>query len=91
MLPFFRDFFHQYNFYLQPFYFVIAWGLFGLLILSLVTTIRDIGKSTKTMHQIPCTECSYFTNNYYLKCTLRPSIANTELAIDCPDFMIRKS
>jgi RNA polymerase subunit RPABC4/transcription elongation factor Spt4 len=38
------------------------------------------------MHQIPCHNCQFFTNNYRLKCTVHPSIANTEEAIDCSDY-----
>jgi hypothetical protein len=38
------------------------------------------------MHEIPCSECKFFTNNHRLKCTVRPTIANTEEAIDCSDY-----
>ncbi|WP_315862613.1 hypothetical protein [Geminocystis sp. NIES-3708] len=43
------------------------------------------------MHKIPCSRCQYFTNNYRLKCTLQPLIANTESAIDCSDFIHREN
>jgi hypothetical protein len=38
------------------------------------------------MHQIPCTGCQFFTDDYRLKCTVHPSKANTEEAIHCCDF-----
>jgi hypothetical protein len=40
----------------------------------------------KTMHQIPCARCRYFTNDYRLKCSVHPQIANTEGAINCRDY-----
>ncbi|HEY9823404.1 MAG TPA: hypothetical protein V6D35_21935 [Candidatus Sericytochromatia bacterium] len=42
--------------------------------------------TAKRMHQIPCTGCQFFTNDYHLKCTVRPSIANSEEAINCSDY-----
>jgi hypothetical protein len=39
------------------------------------------------MHQIPCSRCGFFTNNYRLKCTVHPLAANTEAAIDCTDYL----
>ncbi|WAL59781.1 hypothetical protein [Thermocoleostomius sinensis] len=38
------------------------------------------------MHKIPCAKCQFFTGNYQLKCTVHPSIALSEAAIDCPDY-----
>lgn len=91
MLPIVTDFLDHLNPYLQPFYFLIAWLLVLIVILSTIGIIRDIRKRAIIMHQIPCSDCRYFTNNYYLKCPLQPKIANTELAINCPDFCQEKS
>lgn len=57
--------------------------LFGWSFLSLIleTVVR-----AKEMHQIPCTKCRFFTGDYRLKCTVKPSTANTEQAIGCLDF-----
>ncbi|MEP0748961.1 hypothetical protein [Coleofasciculus sp. FACHB-125] len=38
------------------------------------------------MHSVPCTNCRYFTGDYRLKCTVQPSIAQTEEAINCSDY-----
>ena len=38
------------------------------------------------LHKIPCSNCSYFTGDYRLKCTVRPFEALSEQAIDCLDF-----
>ena len=53
---------------------------------SLTSCIMDVVAQTKKMHSIPCTKCRFFTGDYRLKCTANPSIANTEQAIDCPDY-----
>ncbi|MEA5627429.1 hypothetical protein [Nostoc sp. UHCC 0251] len=71
---------------LIPICFVVAWTVTILVVLSLWTAARDSVATAKQMHQIPCTGCQFFTDNYRLKCTVRPSIANTEEAIHCLDY-----
>ncbi|WP_375511005.1 hypothetical protein [uncultured Nostoc sp.] len=71
---------------LVPICFVVAWTVTILAVLSLWTAARDSMTTAKQMHQIPCSGCQFFTDNYRLKCTVRPSIANTEEAIDCLDY-----
>ncbi|MEH1829625.1 MAG: hypothetical protein V7L22_30530 [Nostoc sp.] len=71
---------------LVPICFVVAWTVIILVVLSLCAAARDSLTTAKQMHQIPCTGCQFFTDNYRLKCTVRPSIANTEEAIDCSDY-----
>jgi hypothetical protein len=72
--------------FLVPICFVSAWAIVILCAWSLWAAARDSVATAKQMHQIPCTNCQFFTDNYRLKCTVRPSIANTEEAIDCTDF-----
>ncbi|MEH2139770.1 hypothetical protein [Nostoc sp.] len=72
--------------FLVPICFVVAWTVTILVVLSLLMAARDSVTTAKLMHQIPCTGCQFFTDNYRLKCTVRPSIANTEEAIDCSDY-----
>ncbi|MEH1892445.1 hypothetical protein [Nostoc sp.] len=72
--------------FLIPICFVVAWTVTILVVLSLWTAARDSVNTAKQMHQIPCTGCQFFTDNYRLKCTVRPSIANTEEAIHCLDY-----
>ncbi|MEH2036471.1 hypothetical protein [Nostoc sp.] len=71
---------------LVPICFVVAWTVTILVVLSLWTAARDSVSTAKQMHQIPCTGCQFFTDDYRLKCTVRPSIANTEEAIHCRDY-----
>lgn len=69
-----------------PICFISAWTLVILVILSLWTTVRDSVTVAKKMHEIPCVGCQFFTDDYHLKCTVHPSTANTEEAINCLDF-----
>ncbi|OUL35223.1 hypothetical protein BV372_11900 [Nostoc sp. T09] len=72
--------------FLVPICFVVAWSVIGLCAWSLWSAARDSVSKAKQMHQIPCTGCQFFTEDYRLKCTVRPSIANTEEAINCSDY-----
>ncbi|WP_347242171.1 hypothetical protein [Nostoc sp. FACHB-892] len=72
--------------FLIPICFITAWTVTILVVLNLWTAARDSVSTAKQMHQIPCTGCQFFTDNYRLKCTVRPSIANTEEAIHCLDY-----
>ena len=71
---------------LVPICFVCAWALVILLGWSIWTAARDSVKTAQQMHQIPCSGCQYFTDDYRLKCTVNPSMANTEEAIECMDY-----
>ena len=72
--------------FLVPVCFVIAWMtlLFGLW--SVWSALWDGFRRAQQMHQIPCSECQYFSGNYLLKCPLHPKEALSEAAIGCRDF-----
>ncbi|MEM9004762.1 MAG: hypothetical protein AAGE59_14720 [Cyanobacteria bacterium P01_F01_bin.86] len=72
--------------FLVPICFVVAWAVFAMGIWSLWTAIRDSVKRAHRMHQIPCSQCQYFSGNYLLKCPVHPGEALSEEAIGCPDF-----
>ena len=74
---------------LDPLCFVLAWTLLILLGLTLWSAIRDTAAQVKQMHDIPCTNCQFFTQDYRLKCTVQPFIANTEKAINCSDYRVK--
>jgi hypothetical protein len=63
-----------------------AFSVLSLCSWSLISCILDVIAQAKKMHQIPCTNCRFFTGDYRLKCTVNPSIANTEQAIECEDY-----
>lgn len=68
---------------------ILAWGFLLALAGTLWTAARDTTEQAKTMHQIPCPSCRFFTNDHRLKCTVQPTIAHTEQAIDCSDYHSR--
>lgn len=72
--------------FLIPLCFVCAWGLIILVAWSVLSAIADTVRRAKQMHEIPCANCVFFTKDYHLKCPVRPTIALSEQAIDCPDF-----
>ncbi|MGV0023435.1 hypothetical protein [Phormidesmis priestleyi] len=61
-------------------------GLLAGFIWSILLAMQDGLKQLKRLHQIPCNKCVYFTDDYNLKCTVRPCEALTEAAIACRDF-----
>lgn len=69
-----------------PLRFVFPWLLVALCGWTIFSAIVDAVARAKQMHRIPCTNCRFFTNDYRLKCTVQPRIANTERAIDCSDY-----
>nr|WP_199290251.1 hypothetical protein [Leptolyngbya sp. FACHB-36] len=72
--------------FLVPICFVSAWSIIALVTWSLWTATRDTVTRTREMHRIPCANCQFFTSDYHLKCTVHPSDALTEDAINCPDY-----
>ncbi|MEM9245914.1 MAG: hypothetical protein AAGA67_09270 [Cyanobacteria bacterium P01_F01_bin.153] len=72
--------------WLRPICFAVAWLFIGSLISNLFHLMRDGKQRLKTLHQIPCAKCQYFTNDMHLKCTVHPMIALSEDAINCADF-----
>ncbi|MDJ0675590.1 MAG: hypothetical protein QNJ36_09465 [Calothrix sp. MO_167.B42] len=63
-----------------------AWGLMILFFCSAWHTLKIGTEHLRKMHQIPCSGCDYFTNDYRLKCTVNPIKACSEDAIGCIDF-----
>lgn len=68
-----------------------ACSILGLGAWSLSSFVIDAIAQARRMHQIPCTKCRFFTGDYRLKCTVNPSVANTEEAIGCGDYWIMQS
>jgi hypothetical protein len=72
-----------------PICFVFAWLLMFLIGWSLWSAFRDGVKNARQMHQIPCSSCQFFTQNYQLKCPVHPTKALSIDAINCPDYMLK--
>lgn len=58
-----------------------------LLFWRLIAIARQGVNHLKRLHQVPCDNCAYFTGDYRLKCTVNPTIAMSETAIGCRDFI----
>jgi hypothetical protein len=71
---------------LVPICFVCAWAVVIIAGWSLYSALMDGMSRAKQMHKIPCANCVFFTNDYRLKCPVRPTNALTEDAIGCPDY-----
>lgn len=63
-----------------------AWSLVAIVGRSIWVFVKDVAKSAKQLHQIPCANCQFFTNSAFLKCPVHPSRALTQEAIHCPDY-----
>ena len=74
--------------FLIPLCFVVAWGIVLIVGWSILAALRDGVKQVKQLHQIPCANCQFFTNSYYLKCPVHPSMALSEEAIGCRDYQV---
>lgn len=72
--------------FLVPICFVVAWAVMLMGVWSLWAAVRDSVQRARRMHQIPCSECRYFSGNYLLKCPVHPQDALSEAAIGCRDF-----
>lgn len=64
----------------------IAWSLVSAIAISLIATARRSIANLRKIHQIPCSRCAFSTSDYRLKCSVRPTEAFSETAINCLDF-----
>ncbi|MBD2006870.1 MULTISPECIES: hypothetical protein [Cyanophyceae] len=71
---------------LVPVCFFCAWMMTILVVWNISSAIAQGVSKTKRLHSIPCANCQYFTGDYRLKCTVKPSDALTEEAINCSDY-----
>jgi hypothetical protein len=71
-------------------YAAIAWSFVIAIAFNVLSLLKQASDRAQQMHQIPCANCQFFTDNYALKCTIHPENALTEAAIDCPDFRLQR-
>ncbi|NJR50985.1 MAG: hypothetical protein HC780_16805 [Leptolyngbyaceae cyanobacterium CSU_1_3] len=86
MLHIFYWLMHTIQPFLVPICFVLAWAFTLLTVWSIGSLVFSGVSRARQMHRIPCADCQYFTGDYTLKCTVHPSIALSEEAIDCSDY-----
>lgn len=52
-----------------------------------LAVVKQAVQHLQRLHQIPCDKCMYFTGDYRLKCTVNPTVAMSDRAIGCRDFL----
>ena len=63
-----------------------SWVIVILSSFSIWVTFKKGTNHLKRLHQVPCHNREFFTNDYRLKCTVNPVKACSEEAIGCIDF-----
>ena len=71
---------------LQIICFCFTWGFIIFCLWNSWKVTKRGTNYLKTLHQVPCSRCAFFTNDHRLKCTINPYEAGTEEAINCHDF-----
>ena len=73
--------------FLSPVGFIISWMVF-FVILQKIRALLDYKMvfPAKVLHKLPCKNCSFYSNNHYLKCAVNPSIVLTEEAMNCSEY-----
>lgn len=61
----------------------IAISIHVLMLKRIQQTVLDFNKCRS---KVPCRGCRYFSHNNYLRCSVHPTTAMTEEAIDCQDY-----
>ena len=64
----------------------IAWGSIALGLWHVIAAGRATLRRSVAMHEIPCANCQFFTNDHRLKCPVHPHAALTPDAVGCRDF-----
>ncbi|MCC5641607.1 hypothetical protein LC607_01260 [Nostoc sp. CHAB 5824] len=77
--------------FLSPVGFIISW-MVVFLILRKIREFLDYKMvlPAKGLHKLPCRNCSFYSNNHYLKCAVNPSIVLTEEAMNCSEYSPNK-
>ncbi|NJN62743.1 MAG: hypothetical protein HC795_15585 [Coleofasciculaceae cyanobacterium RL_1_1] len=64
----------------------VAWLTVFAAIGNAIVGLTEAAHRMRTMHQIPCSRCAFFTNDHRLKCSVDPIVAGSEAAINCPHY-----
>jgi hypothetical protein len=74
---------------LGPVCFCLAWALVLGGLWQVWSGWRQGLYYVRRLHQIPCSDCVYFSRDYTLKCAVHPDRACSEAAIGCADYGTR--
>jgi len=64
----------------------MIWLLLVGLFWAIAAAVQDGVQRLRRLHQIPCDRCAFCSKDYRLPCTVHPTLAFTEAAIDCRDY-----
>ncbi|MBD6615609.1 hypothetical protein FNW02_07105 [Komarekiella sp. 'clone 1'] len=64
---------------------IVLLGMAGIIIFHKRSLYRQTN-NLNNLHQSPCRNCRFFSNNNYLQCTVNPSTVSTKAAINCCDY-----
>ncbi|MBU7584369.1 MAG: hypothetical protein KAF91_15880 [Nostoc sp. TH1S01] len=77
--------------YLSPLGLLFSWIIFFLVLRKIQRFLDNkMVFSVKSLHQVPCKNCRFYSNNHYLKCAVQPSIVLTDEAKNCSEFCAKK-
>ncbi|MEM9535671.1 MAG: hypothetical protein AAGA40_08380 [Cyanobacteria bacterium P01_E01_bin.45] len=65
---------------------IVTLSVLGLWIWQTIRSVLAGARQVRRLHQIPCHRCTFCTGEWRLKCTVHPTTAFSEQAIDCRDF-----
>lgn len=74
---------------LIPICFVAIWAGVVCVISDTWKLSRKDMKTSKTIAQLPCKKCRFFSNNPYMKCAVNPYVAMTKAATECQEYRPR--
>lgn len=63
-----------------------AWLFIALLMIQAIESLRQGQRYLRQLHNIPCSQCGFYTHCPALKCTVHPHQALTVEATSCQDF-----
>lgn len=64
---------------------VVLFAMAGIVIFHRRSLFHQTNK-LNNLHQSPCRNCCFFSNNNYLQCAVNPSTVSTKAAINCCDY-----
>ncbi|AFY42339.1 hypothetical protein [Nostoc sp. PCC 7107] len=77
--------------YLSPIGLLFSWIIFFLVLRKIQRFLDNkMVFSVKGLHQVPCKNCRFYSNNHYLKCAVQPSIVLTDEAKNCSEFSAKQ-
>ncbi|BAY17325.1 hypothetical protein NIES2109_13460 [Nostoc sp. HK-01] len=77
--------------YLSPIGLLFSWIIFFLVLRKIQRFLDNkMVFSVKRLHQVPCKNCRFYSNNHYLKCAVQPSIVLTDEAKNCSEFSAKQ-